>query len=160
MTNDFFFRDASNHYAFLGRHGHYTSSDASIQWSSLSTSKTGNSYVIHDDVLYLGNHGVYKLQIEDPYITAVDDITNTSNEPFIISPNPAYDLITITSHTTINLYSPIRIYSSDGKVMKSIVPSHDARQIDIIISDLPDGFYFVSLQGENGRAVNSFVKVR
>ena len=110
--------------------------------------------------MYLGNTGVYKLKIEDPYLTALDDITNTSNEPFIISPNPAYDLITITSDTNINLDIPIRIYSSDGQLMKSFLPSPEAQQKDIVISDLPVGVYFISLQGENGRAVNSFVKVK
>lgn len=156
----FFFRDADHHYGFMGWQGHYSSDVDLTSWSELTTDLTGFAYAYHDNVVYLGHQGMYQSVIENPFITAVDDITENSNTSFTISPNPANDLITITTDPTFKFKSPIHIHSSDGTLMKSTVTSPDAHQIDIIISDLPDGIYFVSLQGENGRAVNSFVKVK
>ncbi|HSF89651.1 MAG TPA: T9SS type A sorting domain-containing protein [Saprospiraceae bacterium] len=156
----FFFRDAEHHYGFMGWQGHYTSDEDFDSWSELPAGLTGYAYAYHDNIIYLGHQGMYQSIIENPYITAVDDVTENANTAFTLSPNPANDLITVTPDPAFKFQNPVRIHSSDGKLMKSIVTSPDSRQIDIIISDFPDGMYFVSLLGEHGLAVNSFVKVK
>jgi hypothetical protein len=156
----FFFRDDDHHYGLMGWQGHFSSDAGLSSWSELPTAQTGYAYAYHDNVVYLGHQGMYQSVIENPFITSVDDITKKSKATFTISPNPALDVITISTDDIFKFQSPVRIHASDGKLMKSIVTSPDTQQVNVNISDLPDGIYFVLLQGKNGRAVNSFVKVK
>ncbi len=157
--NSFFFKDAENYYAFLKWQGHYVSPASSFLWSRFPTSQTGNSYVMHNNVIYLGGHGVYKSVIENPYVTAVHETDKSNAEDrFTISPNPAKDIITVTPGLPKITISLIEIYTADGQLMKSIKWNTSLTSMNIPLSNFPSGFYYVMLQTENGRGVKSFFK--
>ena len=157
--NSFFFKDAENYYAFLKWQGHYVSPANSFLWSPLPASQTGNSYVIHNNVLYLGGSGVYKSAIENPYITAVKEADKKDVDGlFTISPNPVKDQITITSDPTKNSCGTITIYAADGKMVTSTQVDASQKSIEIPVANFPSGLYYVMLQTEAGRAIRSFIK--
>jgi|GEM_PF-3294410 len=152
------FRDAIHHYCFLGWEGHYTAPNASMLWSELSTSQTGNSYVIHDDVIYLGGQGVYKSTIENPYITAVEDIHKDANELFTIFPNPADDFIQVTiTDVEVNGEIKFSLYNSKGDHVKSQT-SNSAENIRLDIQGLPSGIYLLQARTSGSTEVAKFVK--
>lgn len=157
--NSFFFKDAENFYAFLKWQGHYVSPANSFLWSPLPASQTGNSYVIHNNVLYLGGNGVYKSVIENPYTTALEDVSeNNTDVHFTISPNPAKDMITFTPDPTNNFNGIISMYTVDGRMVSSTQVDASQKSIDIPIDRFPPGFYNVVVESKYGRETRSFVK--
>ncbi len=157
--NSFFFKDEENYYAFLKWQGHYVSPDNSFLWSPLPSSQTGNSYVMHNNILYLGGSGVYTSAIENPYTTSVNETDKRDVAGhFTISPNPAKDLITITPDLTNNFNGTINIYAADGRMVSSTQVNGSQKSIDIAVANIPSGLYYVLLQTEEGRCALSFIK--
>ncbi len=155
----FFIRDADHHYGLLGWEGHYTSSLDENSWSSLPTSITGYAYAYHDNVVYLGQQGMYQSVIENPYVTAVEEVDKTDAVGlFTISPNPANDLITITLDSSKRFSGSIDIYSADGRRATSTSMDTSRKSFDIPVANFPSGLYYVMLQSKEGMGVQSFIK--
>ncbi len=141
--NSFFFRDADYYYSFLKWQGHYVSQDDSFLWSILPTSHTGNAYAIHDNVIYLGGNGVYKTEIENPFITSIKNESIQTKELLNVSPNPAIDFI----HVEIKQKEfpgevTLFLYNSKGDFLKSNTYS-SVENIRVDVHDLPSGIYFL-----------------
>lgn len=155
----FFIRDADHHYAFWGWQGHYTCNTDDFNWSSLPTSHTGYAYAYKDNVVYLGQQGMYQSVIENPYITDVREVDKKDLDTlFKISPNPAKDLIIITPDQSINQGGTIDIYAADGRKMASAQMDVSGKAVEIPVENFPSGIYFVILQTDKETAVHSFVK--
>ena len=155
----FFFRDTDAQYALLNEKGHYIMQDGTFSWSAFPTSQTGNSYVIHNNVIYLGGHGVYKSIIENPFITAIKEVGQKAVAGhFIISPNPANNFVNVNSkNLEMKDDMVMSLYDSKGAFIKShsIV---NPNNIQIDLQELPSGLYY--LQMKMGKEIENlkFVK--
>jgi photosystem II stability/assembly factor-like uncharacterized protein len=154
----FFYRDTDHHYALLGWQGHFSTSTANTLWSPLPTSHTGYAYLVHDDMLYLGREGMYTTPIENPFVTAVEDISKDDGSTITLSPNPAYDFISLTFANKKIPAGNIEISSANGVIVKSFAIKDPHDPIRISVDDLPAGKYFVKVFGKDRCGVQSFVK--
>jgi len=80
---------------------------------------------------------------------------NLSNEVSLY-PNPAQNFITVDLGNISG--TSISICNIQGKLVKSIVPSFDNRQLKIDIADLSTGFYILNVNTQKGQAVKKFAK--
>lgn len=156
----FLYRDADRHYALLGWQGHYSTSTTNILWSPLSTSHTGYAYLVHDDMLYLGREGMYTTPIENPFVTAVENISKDKEVFFSLSPNPAGEYISISFTDAIISNGMIEISSSNGVKVKTFAIKDQQNPVRISIVDLSAGKYFVTFVKEDRSDVQSFVIMR
>ena len=156
--NSFFFRDADHYYAFLDYDGVYWSPVDQISWSPFPSSLKGSNWLIHDDIIYLGDEGMYTSEIVNPFNTATKEISKPSTDLFSIFPNPAKDFITLQFENDIITKGIIRIYSIDGILLKTIESDNLGRSLNIPISEFSEGVYYVVFKGEQFVDVKSFVK--
>jgi hypothetical protein len=77
-----------------------------------------------------------------------------SNNGMFIYPNPATSTLNIQS---TNPLSTITIYSTDGRIVKSLVIGHSSL-VNIDVKDLSAGVYFLDCEGEKGREMVKVVK--
>jgi hypothetical protein len=103
------------------------------------------------------NDGSYYIAIRatsaaDMYALIIDDITidfsnyiKENENHFNIYPNPANDVLTINSNTTMN---QITIINSLGQVVMNVEPNTDFYQINI--NTLPEGIYTARITTNNG----------
>lgn len=154
-----FFRDATSYYAFLCNDGHYSTHDFSTPWSPLESTLTGKDYLIIDDIIFLGGEGLYASVIQDPYLTAINEISISTDESFKISPNPAAEIITLSMNPSFKPKNEICIYSPEGVLVKSVNVDCASHNINIDISGLPDGLYYVLIAGAQAAGIHSFVKL-
>ena len=82
------------------------------------------------------------------------DISETSPEQFVLFPNPANDIITITNIGNVN-FSAV-IHNSSGILVK-IVNTYSERS-NINISDLPSGIYNIKFDVGQKTISRRFVK--
>src|SRR4030095_4245493 len=130
-----------------------------LSWSPLETTQTGNDYLIHENIIYLGGEGMYTTPIENPFITGNKEIPEYAKNHFCITPNPAKEFVTIKFENGKIEKSLIQIFSLDGVLMKSISTYGNTENIIVSITGFPEGLYYVIVTGENIVDVNSFVKL-
>ena len=75
-------------------------------------------------------------------------------DDLIIFPNPAYEEISIQSKDSMISYV---IYSIDGKVVSSSEVD-SVKQVKANVSELPQGYYLLSVQTNQGPITKPFVK--
>ena len=85
---------------------------------------------------------------------------NSSNKLISISPVPTSQFIKITNYGLENIDQKIEIYSSTGALVKSIKSPNlsSGKPVDIEVSDLPAGAYFIKLKHNNSDVIKSFIK--
>ncbi|MES2702716.1 MAG: T9SS type A sorting domain-containing protein [Bacteroidota bacterium] len=83
----------------------------------------------------------------------VNGVAATTASPIPLSPNPATDLLTITTNGT---YTSFTITNSMGQTMMQQELS--GTQSKVNVKALPAGVYMVSFRGEQGSRVERFVK--
>lgn len=96
--------------------------------------------------------------ITNNYTTAVAVLGNQDFEfssYFIISPNPAKDVMNIQTKTGIEVYS-ISIYNLLGQLVQVIPSAKDVSSIDV--SSLKSGSYFIKILSDQGSSSSRFVK--
>jgi hypothetical protein len=94
---------------------------------------------------------MYALIIDDITIDFSNDIKENENH-FNIYPNPANDVLTINSNTTMN---QITIINSLGQVVMNVEPNTDFYQINI--NTLPEGIYTARITTNNGLSTKLIV---
>ncbi|MDI3544788.1 MAG: hypothetical protein PWQ43_880 [Rikenellaceae bacterium] len=94
---------------------------------------------------------MYYLFIDDITIDISDYIKENENN-FNIYPNPANDVLTINSNTTMN---QITIINSLGQVVMNVEPNTDFYQINI--NTLPEGIYTARITTNNGLSTKLIV---
>lgn len=76
-----------------------------------------------------------------------EKIKQTDNNELVnISPNPSSGQISIKLGPQYNVYKKYEIFSWQGKIVKSA--SIDNEEVNVDLSDVPNGIYFVRLSGE------------
>jgi len=89
-----------------------------------------------------------------PLTTTINDITE---ESFIsVYPNPAHDRIVI-EHDLTNQINEIKLFDITGKNVKIITENLSAKKINVNVSDLAKGLYFLHFNTSNGNTVQKIV---
>ena len=127
----------------------------------LSSPSSGNNvqYVWNTgdqaNVLTITTGGNYSLTVTDlngcsstDNIVVISDpcagVENVENSSVLVYPNPASDIINITSESTINEY---QIYDLNGKLI--VIDKLNSNQISISISKFADGIYRLKIVQDN-----------
>lgn len=77
-----------------------------------------------------------------------------SMNPIQLFPNPATDVLHLKSTLSV---SSVAIVNTNGQIIKSI--KNQSNELNLFIGDLPNGFYFVKTQFEDGNSwVGKFTK--
>lgn len=95
--------------------------------------------------------------VEDLGTTAIfkqASLLKEVTDDLIIFPNPAYEEISIQSKDSMISYV---IYSIDGKVVSSSEVD-SVKLVKVNVSELPQGYYFLSVQTNQGPITKPFVK--
>lgn len=107
------------------------------------------------------------LQVLRPSIlnsTKCEPITNISvgtSTGVELYPNPAKDRLMLTFSNSLEVEASIRVLNSFGQIMKTIVSQATGEvSLDLDISDLVPGVYFLELRTSEGSAVKKFIKSR
>jgi Leucine-rich repeat (LRR) protein len=96
--------------------------------------------------------------ITEPATTTIEALSNPDFEfsNFVkLYPNPTNSTLTIESQSTINLKS-IEIFNSLGQLLQAI--PNDNNQLNIDVSSLQTGTYFIKVYSDKGVGVSKFVK--
>lgn len=76
-----------------------------------------------------------------------EKIKQTDNDELVnISPNPSIGQISIKVGTQIGVYNKYEIYDWQGRIVKTA--SIESEEVNVDLSDVPNGIYFVRLSGE------------
>ena len=103
--------------------------------------------------------------------------TNIGTAPcgnfYIIVPNPAQDIITITtadqrsitakagaSSSPANSIAQIKIYNSNGVVVKSVQYNESRKQVQINVADIAGGLYFIEVSNGNNKQTKKLLIAR
>lgn len=99
--------------------------------------------------------------VECSFNVIVQVSTGIEEAPFAkdisLSPNPVDDLVSIENNSDV-LLDQVTLYSSDGRLIKTIefIPSQEHLSIDL--ADILPGIYLVKIQGEQGMVMKKLVK--
>jgi hypothetical protein len=152
-----FFYDADNQYAFLGWKGHYILPNGAQAWAEMNTTHTGNNYLVHDDVVYLGGSGVYRSVIENPAITGLAH-PEISNERIFAFPSPIDDWLTLKIPETFlsdNIH--LILFDNTGRLTESKVVG-PATIVQLDLHDVAPGIYFLYVSSGNHGEIIKVVK--
>lgn len=75
---------------------------------------------------------------------------------FTAYPNPVNDLVTVTNKDNAN-FNAISITDINGRTVKT-VKADNVSELQVNVSELNSGIYFLNISSENGKAVKKFIK--
>ena len=104
----------------------------------------GNGLTLECNTLLLG-YAIFK-----DYELSVED--NSLSSRIALLPNPASDLLTISSEGVV--IESIQVYSISGKLLLS----GETNTQSIAVSSLSEGIYLLEIVSENGRQMKKFIK--
>jgi len=84
---------------------------------------------------------------------SVPDLNSQSKNNSIVFPNPTNTILNISTNDTI-VVQKATIYNTLGQLIKII---NNSSTIDV--SELKAGTYFISIEGENGKSTQKFIKI-
>ena len=96
--------------------------------------------------------------ITEPATTSIEALSNPDFEfsSFVkLYPNPANSIVKIESQSSINLKS-VEIFNSLGQLLQAI--PNENNQLNIDVSNLQTGTYFIKVHSDKGVGVSKFVK--
>ena len=96
------------------------------------------------------------LSVDDVLVDGTLGIRDVLSSNFATSPNPAKDTITLTNSGS-NVITSVSITDLNGRTIRTIDANTNAN-IQINVSDLNSGVYFMSIDTEAGKAVKKFIK--
>lgn len=94
------------------------------------------------------NHGSYDawvLKLSNPYIVSTKSVLN--NNSFSAYPNPANDRLIVSVDRPVN--GELQLLDIQGKVIKSIALSKQAKQYHVDVQDVPAGNYYLRLNSDD-----------
>ena len=158
-VKSYIFTDNGNHVLAVGNFG---IGEEAAEISFPATGKwhrffTKDSVQIENTIQLLtlapGEYRLYSTQkFVQPDISTENAAKKFQKENISIYPNPAEDVVTVSSEKTI---SKIEIYSVTGKLMKQI--NNSGQQIEIPIGGYTSGIYFVHIFQGNNRITKKLV---
>jgi hypothetical protein len=92
----------------------------------------------------------------DPIPTNIFSSEKTKSE-IKIYPNPTTNILTLETNST-NLLSSITIYSTDGRKVREEILSSKEEKVELNLSGLAGGIYFLDCVGEKGKQMVRVVK--
>lgn len=101
----------------------------------------------------------------DAYMFMVDDFSVTSSNlrtdeffanKFKTYPNPVNDVVTISNNDNV-LVSEVTINDINGRIIKTL-KVNNISEVQMNVSDLTSGVYFMNIITDSGKAVKKFVK--
>lgn len=117
------------------------------------------------------------VEVENACGTSGKTNTNIGTAPcgnfYSIVPNPVQDIITITtgdqtnmtaksgpSSSSANSIAQIKIYNSNGVVVKLVQYNERKKQVQIDVADIAGGLYFIEVSNGNNRQTKKLLIVR
>ncbi len=135
----------------------HRSKDGGLSWLSLGIPSTESDllYAASDDILYISGQGyVDRISSLEPTSTGYH---NEFADLFSVFPNPTLDRISVLFEQE-NAVTQILIFNSVGKkVMQIDTPGFATQTLDLDVSILRSGLYFVVVQLKNTRVIKSFI---
>jgi predicted outer membrane repeat protein len=120
-------------------------SDTKTSWVTTDADISGQSRII-DNIVDLGAHeGAGTLSIND----------DLNKNEFTIYPNPADQILTIRSNTTIGR---ITIYDLNGRLLQTLYPNSNTMIYLLSVSALSKGIYFLEAQFGGLKSTQKFIK--
>jgi hypothetical protein len=104
-----------------------------------------NNYIF----TYVGgdNRGLYKRPLSE--VTAINEVSSTTTN---IYPNPTSGIIYIA---TIQALETIRVFDVSGKLVQTLTNPNKLTSVELDLSGLDNGIYFIHAQTENGKVSKS-----
>lgn len=96
------------------------------------------------------------LSIDDVTVNGTFGVNEVLSTNFGVSPNPAKDIVTLTN-TGNNVVNSVSITDINGRTIKTIDANSNS-SLQINVSDLNAGIYFMDINTEAGKAVKKFIK--
>jgi len=84
--------------------------------------------------------------------TSADDINRTLENNIKLFPNPANSTVNIQINEFIDDEIQVELYNAQGKLMKLVNFENVNSNLNVDVSNLSEGFYFVSIKTTDGRA--------
>jgi len=85
------------------------------------------------------------------------DATNSYGSKIVIYPIPASDNITV-EHKQLNKKAKMSVTSSDGRVLKTIIPVEGSSHTPVSLDGIPPGMYFLRVDDGTGNGYGPAVK--
>lgn len=130
-----------------------------VDYETLAISLDLTPYVNNSSVQvrfsYVGNDSD-SLSVDDVVVTGTLGIKDVLASSFKTFPNPVNDMITISNVNNI-LLSEVRLTDVNGRTIKTI-NANNVSEIQINLSDLTSGVYFLNINSDSGKAVKKIVK--
>lgn len=136
-----------------------------IKSKSILLPGSGEVHEIDDFTLSLSGYDHfndnYLAKFDDIVISAVNSIPKLNNpnielSKFMIYPNPAVDVITISNNENIKM-EEINFFDINGKLVKNI-KVNDEEEINVDVSKLNSGLYLVYISTREGVMINKIQK--
>ena len=126
----------------------------------MSNSPMPDNYVLctakdHNGILWVGTNNGGLVRVDESLIISVNDIQKEIS-PVNLFPNPATSELRITDYELQILNA--EIFDAPGQRVVSEQPAVYSRQLNINISSLPAGIYFLRITSEQGTLTKKFVK--
>jgi hypothetical protein len=111
--------------------------------------------------VYVGIHctspDMFGFMLDDFQVTTSDlSVNENFSKKFSTYPNPVSSVVTISNNDNI-LVSNVTITDINGRTVKNI-QVNNLSQVELNVSDLNSGVYFINVDTDNGKAVRKFVK--
>jgi hypothetical protein len=104
---------------------------------------------------YTGNDAD-SVSVDDVLVSGTLGVNEVLSSSFKTFPNPVNNVVTISNSENISL-SKVTITDINGRTVKSI-DANNLSEIQINVSDLNAGVYFMNINSEAGKAVKKFIK--
>ena len=152
----YFFQDAGNSYVIWDYDGLFVRPDGQQDWTLLNDDLSGNSFVTHNDFVYLGSRGVYRTEIEDPVVTSVHGGPSDLSRARVY-PNPSHNAFTIELSRELNGNGVLQIYRTNGQLVVSRQVDDLAKPVMVGTTDLPNGVYLLTIGTETDFEVGKII---
>ena len=111
---------------------------------------------LHSGSYFFIGYSTDDLLLNVEALTGMDDLEN--NTICSLYPNPSTNQITLELSEAIKETTAIQIKNTLGQIIKTIPLTKGNKQLEIDVSDLPKGFYFVQMQSGNRMVSKKFIK--
>ncbi len=104
--------------------------------------------------LQYGNSTTCSTSFQNTFIANEDNQIDDHN--LFVYPNPAFNLITVVANQTM-LGNELYIFNATGNIVKKLLHNNNEPYLEINISDLPQGLYFIRSGSSKESRAGSFI---
>jgi len=130
----------------------YADPDTTMGLITLNMSSYNPSYGKNLAILVTGK----TIYVDDfSYTNSVLSTEDNEMRNFLIYPNPVSSVLSIDSKVSFDW---IKIYDINGRVLRTIASPSNEKQLQLDVSDLSQGIYFIELQSDKIKQTQKFIK--